>query len=201
AHEAGDSKKLGIQYINDNSGTELLLDLALADHLLVHEWCGKVTLNVKLEPIYTCMNTLPKCSVSTRTPEVQALGKRLDRYVNEGQLVIRPDIFWNRYTYYWEMPVELHTHLANEAALVIIKGDLNYRRLLGDRLWPPSTPVEEAIPYFPTAFVSFRTMKSNPVVGIPADIVTKLEKEDPKWRYNGKRGTIQSVLPSTSVSK
>ncbi|OWY96714.1 hypothetical protein PHMEG_00032950 [Phytophthora megakarya] len=94
-----------------------------------------------------------------------------------------------------------HTRLANEATLVIIKGDLNYRRLLGDRLWPPSTPVEEAIPYFPTTFVSFRTMKSDPVVGIPADIVTKLEKEDPKWRYNGKRGTIQSVLPSTSASK
>ncbi|OWY94239.1 hypothetical protein PHMEG_00036090 [Phytophthora megakarya] len=92
------------------------------------------------------------------------------------------------------MPVELQTHLANEATMVIIKGDLNYRRLLGDRLWPPSTPVEEAIPYFPTAFVSFRTMKSDPVVGIPAEIVAKLEKEDPKWRYNGKRGTIQSVL-------
>ncbi|KAE9259025.1 hypothetical protein PR003_g34968, partial [Phytophthora rubi] len=81
---------------------------------------------------------------------------------------------------------------------VIIKGDLNYRRLLGDRLWPPSTPVEEAVPYFPTAFVSFRTLKSNPIVGIPVDVVEKLEKEDPKWRYNGKRGTIQSVLGSAS---
>ncbi|OWY95443.1 hypothetical protein PHMEG_00034548 [Phytophthora megakarya] len=208
ARETGDAKKLGIQYINDNSGTELLLDLALADHLLVHEWCGKVTLNVKLEPIYVSDATpadvhehIAEMQRSTRTPEVQALGKRLDDYVNKGQLVIRPDIFWNRYTYYWEMPIELHTRLANEAVLVIIKGDLNYRRLLGDRLWPPSTPVEEAIPYFPTAFVSFRTMKSNPVVGIPVDIVTKLEKEDPKWRYNGKRGTIQSVLPSTSISK
>ncbi|OWY98960.1 hypothetical protein PHMEG_00030133 [Phytophthora megakarya] len=208
ARATGDAKKLGIQYINDNSGTELLLDLALADHLLVHEWCGKVTLNVKLEPIYVSDATpadvhehIAEMQRSTRTPEVQALGKRLHGYVNKGQLVIRPDIFWNRYTYYWGMPVELHTRLANDATLVIIKGDLNYRRLLGDRLWPPSTPVEEAIPYFPTAFVSFRTMKSNPVVGIPVDIVTKLEKEDPKWRYNGKRSTIQSVLPSTSVSK
>ncbi|RLN72645.1 hypothetical protein BBJ28_00013804, partial [Nothophytophthora sp. Chile5] len=40
----------------------------------------------------------------------------------------------------------------------------------------------------------FRTLKSNPVVGIPPEIVAKLDKEDAKWRYNGKRGTIQSVL-------
>ncbi|TDH73218.1 hypothetical protein CCR75_000528 [Bremia lactucae] len=43
---------LGIQFINDNSGTELLLDLALADHLLTYQWCAKVTLNVKTEPMY-----------------------------------------------------------------------------------------------------------------------------------------------------
>ncbi|KAF1784351.1 protein of unknown function DUF89 [Phytophthora cactorum] len=207
AREAGDAKKLGIQYVNDNSGTELLLDLALADHLLKHEWCGKVTFNVKLEPsmsrtrrLPTCTSTFPKCSVQLAHAEVQALGKRLDSYVSKGLLVIRPDIFWNRYTYYWEMPTELQTRLATEATLVIIKGDLNYRRLLGDRLWPPSTPVEEAVPYFPTAFVSFRTMKSNPVVGIPADTVEKLEKEDLKWRYNGKRGTIQSVLAQPRFS-
>ncbi|KAL4110118.1 hypothetical protein PRIC1_001811 [Phytophthora ramorum] len=202
----GDAQKLGVQYINDNSGTELLLDLALADHLLGHGWCGKVTLNVKVEPMYVSDATpadvlehIAEMQRSTRTSEVQALGERLAEYVEKEQLVVRPDIFWNRYTYYWEMPTELQTRLAREATLVIIKGDLNYRRLLGDRLWPPSTPVEEAVPYFPTAFVSFRTLKSNPVVGIPADIVSRLEKEDVKWRYNGKRGTIQSVLTPASA--
>ncbi|CAH0484418.1 unnamed protein product [Peronospora farinosa] len=208
AQETGDAKCLNVQYINDNSGTELLLDLALADHLLDHGWCGKVTLNVKVEPMYVSDATpadvhehIVEMQHKTRTPEIQTLGKRLGRYIQKDQLVIRSDIFWNRYSYYWEMPVELQTRLAHEATLVIIKGDLNYRRLLGDRLWPPSTPVEEAIPYFPTAFVSFRTLKSNPVVGIPADIVAKLEKEDLKWRYNGKRGTIQSVLTLESVAE
>ncbi|KAK1934543.1 Protein-glutamate O-methyltransferase [Phytophthora citrophthora] len=203
-----DAKSLCVQYINDNSGTELLLDLALVDHLLAHGWCGKVKLNVKAEPMYVSDATpadvhehIAEMQRETRTPEVQALGKRLAGYVENDQLVELPDLFWNRYTYYWEMPTELQSRLANEATLVIIKGDLNYRRLLGDRLWPPSTPVEEAVPYFPTAFVSFRTLKSNSVVGIPADIVEKLEKEDSKWRYNGKRGTIQCVLTPTPVSK
>ncbi|GMF51751.1 unnamed protein product [Phytophthora fragariaefolia] len=208
ARETGDAKSLGVQYINDNSGTELLLDLALADHLLARGWCGKVTLNVKVDPMYVS-DAMPadvhehiaEMQRETRTPEVQALGKRLAGYVQSEQLVVRPDLFWNRYTYYWEMPTELQTRLAREATLVIIKGDLNYRRLLGDRLWPPSTPVEEAVPYFPVPFVSFRTLKSNPVVGIPADIVDKLEQEDLKWRYNGKRGTIQSVLIPAPVPK
>ncbi|CAI5724663.1 unnamed protein product [Hyaloperonospora brassicae] len=204
--ETGDATALNVQFMNDNSGAELLLDLALADHLLARGWCGKVTLNVKVEPMYVSDATpadvhehIAEMQRETRTLEVQALGKRLATYVKTDALVIESDIFWNRYTYYWDMPMALQTRFAREATLVIIKGDLNYRRLLGDRLWPPSTPVEEAVPYFPTAFVSFRTLKSNPVVGIPPDIVAKLDKEDPKWRYNGKRGTIQSVLRPASV--
>ncbi|KAF1782610.1 protein of unknown function DUF89 [Phytophthora cactorum] len=199
ARETGDAKKLGIQYVNDNCGTELLLDLALVDHLLAHGWCGM--------PMYVSDATpadvhehIERCS-AIPARRSSGSGQASGRYVHKEQLVIRPDIFWNRYTYYWEIPTELQTRLATEATLVIIKGDLNYRRLLGDRLWPPSMPVEEAVPYFPTAFVSFRTMKSNPVVGIPADMVEKLEKEDLKWRYNGKRGTIQSVLATTLVFK
>uniref|UniRef100_M4BSJ1 Sugar phosphate phosphatase n=1 Tax=Hyaloperonospora arabidopsidis (strain Emoy2) TaxID=559515 RepID=M4BSJ1_HYAAE len=208
ARETGDAKSLSVQFINDNSGAELLLDLALADHLLDRGWCGKVTLNVKVEPMYVSDATpadvhehIAEMQRETRTPEVQALGKRLATHVENDKLVIHSDIFWNRYTYYWDMPLELQTRFAREATLVIIKGDLNYRRLLGDRLWPPSTPIEDAVPYFPTAFVSFRTLKSNPVVGIPVDVVAKLEKEDPKWRYNGKRGTIQGVLGSDIVAE
>ncbi|OWY95744.1 hypothetical protein PHMEG_00034174 [Phytophthora megakarya] len=149
AHELEGSQYLSVEYINDNSGTELLLDLALADHLLSRGWCGKGTFN---------------------------------------------DILWNCYSYYWEFPTKLHTRLARESTLVIIKGDLNYRHLLGDRLWAPTTPVEEAVPYFPTAFVALRTLKSDPVVGLSAETVNQLEKEDPNWRCNGMRSMIQSVL-------
>lgn len=201
ARESGDTKSLGVEYISDNIGTELLLDLAMADHLLMHNWCSKLTFNVKAEPLYVSdvilsdvHEHIAEMQRDTRTPEVQALGKRLAEYVNKGQIIIHPDTYWNYYTYYWEMPIQLQTRLAKEATLVILKGDLNYRRLLSDRLWPPSTPVEEVVPYFPTAFVAFRILKSIPVMGIPAKMVEKLEKEDPQWRLNGEHGTIQSVL-------
>ncbi|KAG6953571.1 hypothetical protein JG687_00012318 [Phytophthora cactorum] len=138
---SGGAKNLGVEYISDNIGTELLLDLAMADHMLTHNWCGKVTFHVKAEPIYVS-DVMPadvdghvmEMQREIRTPEVRALDKRLAEYVSKGQIIIRPDTYWNQYTYYWEMPAELQTRLAREATLVILKGDLNYRRLLSDRL-------------------------------------------------------------------
>ncbi|GMF16206.1 unnamed protein product [Phytophthora fragariaefolia] len=199
----GGEKCLSVQFINDNSGTELLLDLALADHLLTHGWCCRVTLNVKMEPMYVSdaigadvLDHIAEMQREMRTPEIQALGKRLAEYVSNHKLLVRPDIFWNRYTFYWELPAELRSHMEQEAALVIIKGDLNYRRLLGDRLWSPSISIEEVVPYFPTSLVSFRTMKSPLVAGIPAQLVEKLDRVDPKWKFNGKRAIVQSVLIS-----
>ncbi|KAG1693527.1 hypothetical protein DVH05_023292 [Phytophthora capsici] len=208
ALEIGDATALGVEYISDNIGTELLLDLAMADHLLAHNWCSKVTFNVKQEPIYVS-DVMPadvdehivEMQCETRSPEARALGKRLASYISKGQIVVRPDRYWNEYTFYWKMPMEMQKRLAQEATLVILKGDLNYRRLLSDRLWPPSTPVEEVVPYFPTAFVAFRILKSTPVMGIPTSVVAKLEKEDPTWRLNGEHGTIQSVLVPATVSE
>lgn len=192
---------IAVQYINDNCGTELLLDLALADHLITHKWSATVTFNVKAEPMYVSDATPPDVlehiaamQHASRTPAIRALGNRLAGYVAAKKILVVPDIFWNHYSFYYEMPAALAGRLANEASLVILKGDLNYRRLLGDRMWPATTPADIAIPYFPAPFVSFRTLKSNPIVGISADVETQLDAEDPKWRWNGVRGTIMSVL-------
>ncbi|TMW66025.1 hypothetical protein Poli38472_003790 [Pythium oligandrum] len=196
-----ETKDICVQWVNDNCGTELLLDLALADHLLSHEWCGSVVLNVKAEPMYisdACpsdvLEHIAAMTVSERTPEVQALGARLTKYVDDKKLQITSDPFWNTSKFYWELPAELEARLKAEATLVIFKGDLNYRRLLGDRLWPATTPLTTAVPYFPTPFVSFRTLKSDPIVGVSAEQEKELDQEDPEWRFNGKRGTIMGVL-------
>ncbi|TYZ68869.1 hypothetical protein PybrP1_000081 [[Pythium] brassicae (nom. inval.)] len=197
----GAGSSVGVQYINDNCGTELLLDLALADHLLTHHWSATVTLNVKAEPMYvsdaTPLDVLEHIAYMqqpSRSAEIRALGDRLAAAVAAKQLLVVPDLFWNHYSFYFELPEALVTRLHEEATLVVVKGDLNYRRLLGDRLWPATTPAEVAIPYFPAPLVSLRTLKSNPVVGLSAEVEKRLDEEDPKWRYNGVRGTITSVL-------
>jgi hypothetical protein len=53
--------------------------------------------------------------------------------------------------------------------------------------------LEVAVPYFPAPFVSFRTLKSNPIVGLTAAQEEQLDGEDRDWRFNGKRGTIMGL--------
>ncbi|OQR92760.1 hypothetical protein ACHHYP_03223 [Achlya hypogyna] len=189
-----------VHFINDNCGTEILLDLALVDHLLTHNWCTSIVLHVKGAPTYVSdatsadiVETVRLMGNTSRTPAVQALASRLQAFLDSGALKPQGDLFWNQYRFYFELPAHLTAALGS-AGLVILKGDANYRRLLGDRLWPATTPIKEAVPYFPTSFVALRTMKSDPIVGIEPAQETALISEDPLWRINGKRGVIQSVL-------
>ncbi len=81
--------------------------------------------------------------------------------------------------------------LFRDAALVIIKGDANYRRMVGDALWPADTPFTDVTSYFPAPLLALRTLKSDPVVGLPAGMDEKLNGLDARWRVNGRRGVIQ----------
>lgn len=188
-----------IDFICDNTGTELLMDLALADFLLRFNWCRQITLYVKAHPTFVS-DAVPKDVDITLTaikeyPETDLapFGRRLEHFQAEGRLAVQADLFWNSNRFFWEMPSPLHTRLA-QARLIVIKGDANYRRLLGDSRWPTTVPVRDAIPYFPAPFVCLRTMKSDPVVGLKPGLAQALDKEDPEWRVNGKRGMIQAAL-------
>lgn len=188
-----------LDFICDNTGTELLLDLVLADFLLRFDWASQVTLHVKAHPTFVS-DAIPADVDLTlaslkRRPETgpQALARRLQTYQKEARLRVQPDFFWNSPYFFWEIPPALRAQLAH-ARLVIIKGDANYRRLLGDSRWPTTVPAADAIPYFPAPFVALRTMKSDPVVGLKPGQAEALDAEDPEWRVNGRRGMIQAVL-------
>ena len=79
-------------------------------------------------------------------------------------------------------------------ARVILKGDANYRRLLDDRHWPFTAPLEEAAGYFPTSFDALRTLKAELIVGLRPGQPEALWAEDPDWLTNAKRGIIQMWL-------
>jgi uncharacterized protein with ATP-grasp and redox domains len=188
-----------IDFICDNSGTELLMDLALADFLLRFGWAEQVTLFVKAHPTYVS-DTIPVDVDMTiaaikqkQATELQNLASRLEAYLPDGRLLVQAHFFWNSSYFFWEMPASLSEQLA-QAGLVIIKGDANYRRIIGDCRWPTTTPLADLAPYFPASFVALRTMKSDPIVGLQPGQAEALDHEDPEWRVNGKRGVIQAVL-------
>jgi hypothetical protein len=187
-----------VDFILDNAGTELLTDLALVDLLLRGGWAEQVTLHVKAHPTYVSDTTavdvdLTLAAMKARgEAEVVALAERLALARTQHRLFVRPDFFWTSSHFFWELPPPLTAALA-QARLVIIKGDANYRRLVGDSRWPATVPAAEAIPYFPASFVALRTLKSDPIVGLSPGLAERLDAEDREWRVNGKRGLIQFV--------
>jgi hypothetical protein len=78
-----------------------------------------------------------------------------------------------------------------EAQLVIFKGDANYRRTVGDALWRPETPLGDVWGDFPAPMLALRTLKSDPIIGLPVGVAETLDQVDIDWRNNGKRGIIQ----------
>ena len=90
------------------------------------------------------------------------------------------------------LPPPLREELTR-AGLVIIKGDVNYRRLLDDRHWPHTARMEEIADYFPAPFLVLRTLKGEIMVGLEPGQAEMLSAEDPTWLINGKRGIVQLV--------
>ena len=187
-----------IDFICDNSGTELLMDLALADLLLRFEWTQQVTLHVKAHPTFVSDATpadidMTLAAITNRGDLFKPLAQRLANRLLRGQLQVRAHLFWNSSQFFWQIPPLLTSSLA-QANLVIFKGDANYRRLISDSRWPTTVPLADAVPYFPTPFVTLRTLKSDPIVGLKPNQAETLDQEDAEWRVNGRRGVIQAVV-------
>jgi uncharacterized protein with ATP-grasp and redox domains len=198
-HPRSPAPLLKIDFICDNAGTELLLDLALVYFLLRFDWTTQITLHVKAHPTYVSDATPADIELtlaaikSQAAPEFVVLAAGLESYREQQRLRIQADIFWNSSRFFWEIPPALGAQLS-QARLVIIKGDANYRRLVGDsRCWPTSIPAAQAIPYFPAPFVALRTLKSDPIVGLKPGQAEQLDQQDAEWRVNGRRGMIQFV--------
>lgn len=85
----------------------------------------------------------------------------------------------------------------SEAILVIFKGDLNYRKLVGDINWEYTTDFVRALREFePTNIASLRTSKCDVCVGLAPGQAEIVEKEDKDWLHTGKYGLIETTLGS-----
>ncbi|MFD5565252.1 damage-control phosphatase ARMT1 family protein [Kitasatospora griseola] len=182
--------------IADNAGRELLPDLVLIDHLLAGGLAAQVVLYVKPQPYYVSDATTADVLAAldrlrtAPTPAAEAIGGRLWRAMNDGALVVRTHPFFCAPLPFHAMPADLRAELA-AATMTILKGDLNYRRLVGDQLWPPTTPFGDTVRHFPSPVAALRTLKSEVVVGLTPATVTRLDNTATPWRTDGRHALIQ----------
>lgn len=180
--------------VADNAGRELIPDLVLIDLMLRTDFAHTVGLHLKPHPYYVSDATTADLIACLRrlseADSTRPVAQRLTLAVAEGRLSISTYPFYCAPLPYHHLPAELSEVFA-KSALVILKGDLNYRRLVGDREWSATVPFSQAVAYFPTKVVSLRTLKSDVVVGLRPDEVSALDDEGLCWRTNGTHGLIQ----------
>ncbi len=186
-----------VHYVADNTGTELASDLALIDAVLESPG-ARVVLHVKMQPVFVSDAVTRDVwrmlvAMRERGGTTRALAERLQGAFDAGRLVVAPDPFWSGPRFLWKAPAHV-TRALREATIVVLKGDANYRRLVGDAIWPPGAPFSLAASYVGAPLVCARTMKSDSVVGLPAGLAEELDASDAckTWRIDGKRGVVQA---------
>jgi hypothetical protein len=179
--------------VADNAGRELTADLALIDAILE---TATVELHLKPHPYFVSdatgrdlLATLDTLAANPNKP-VQALAERLREAIRDERLRLRTHDCYVLPSTYRHLPPDLAGDF-RAAKLVILKGDLNYRRLVGDREWDAATPFGEVAAYFPGDVAALRTAKSDLAVGIPQARLTELENDSPDWRISGTHAMMQ----------
>lgn len=186
-----------VDIVVDNAGFELVTDLALADALACAGGEGAcVTLRVKghptyvsdviLEDVFETIDTL----AASKEEAVAAMATRWKTHMRSGRWVVAPHDYWAQGFPFWTMPEDVVAAVSGADA-VILKGDANYRRLLGDLQWPLSTPFAEVAGYMPAPTLALRTLKAELGCGMAEDRVAYAKAESDDWMVSGRFGVVQ----------
>ncbi|EEH06160.1 DUF89 domain-containing protein [Histoplasma capsulatum G186AR] len=145
----------------------------------------------------------PQALSEREVNELQFLFQQWSGFHEEGKLIIRPNRFWTTASSYWRLPHDVPELLEDlkESELVIFKGDLNYRKLVGDAQWPPTTPFTTAIGPLGSSsgirVLALRTCKADTVVGLPEGEDERLRAlpdgggdKERKWAWSGKWAVV-----------
>jgi len=190
-----------VDIIVDNAGFELVTDLALAQYLIDSGIAKCVTFQLKSHPTFVS-DALEKDLLETvehyasldasEFPNAQRAGAIWKEFLNKGQWNCAEDNFWVQAYAMWDMTEPLRSEMAARCDLAFVKGDANYRRLLGDCLWDHTAPFEDVVGcYFPCPVCALRTLKAEIGCGMDADQVERAKNLDAKWMVNGRFGVVQ----------
>ncbi|CAN8066018.1 unnamed protein product [Agarophyton chilense] len=187
--------------IVDNAAFELFCDLCLADFLVHTKMATVVHIQLKAHPtfvsdamakdVHATISFLQAMRAQHDAPTpTSVLGDRWAAHISSGRWILNQHFFWVQPQPMWEMPSHLCDHLSR-SALTFVKGDANYRRLLGDRDWPLDTPFDDVLCYFPSPVCALRTLKAELGCGMKKENTDRAASEDEKWLVAGKYGVVQ----------
>ncbi|SCW02478.1 LAFE_0F07316g1_1 [Lachancea fermentati] len=214
-----------VDFVLDNSGFEVYADLMLALFLLDTGVTKKCIFHAKDIP-YMVSDCLIKdfhlMLEDMKSPSffdlqnlpqgrgaLDFLVAAIESRVASGAIEFVQDSFWTTDLDYWHLDpsetkyhgAEIHADFRN-SDLVIFKGDLNYRKLTGDRKWPRTTRWATAIGPLASNGIntlSLRTCKADVVVGLAPGVDGQLcelwkreRKDEPPswWASSGKYAVI-----------
>ena len=189
-----------LDIVLDNAGFELLTDLCLAEFLTTAKLVKSVHFHGKSMPWFVSdvtkqdfIYTLNHLS-SSPTEELARVGKVWLQRVNQGSWVYHVHSFWTLPHDFSEMKKtapELYTQLA-KSDMILFKGDLNYRKLTGDRQWEFTVSFEEALRGFhPAPLCALRSLKCDTVVGLKEGQAEKTSAIESDWMINANWAVVQ----------
>ena len=189
-----------VDIIVDNAGFELITDLALAQHLVESGIASCVTFQLKSHPTFVS-DALEKDLLEHvehyaqldggKYPNAKKAGDTWQTFLNEGKWKCNEDNFWVQPFAMWDMTEPLRTDMKERCDLAFVKGDANYRRLLGDCMWDFTAPFSEVVgSYFPCPVCALRTLKAEIGCGMGKDQIERAKELDDNWQVNGRFGVV-----------
>ncbi|KAH7179096.1 uncharacterized protein B0J16DRAFT_308131 [Fusarium flagelliforme] len=191
-----------IDLVLDNAGFELFTDLVFAAYLIESDLATSVTLHVKLFPWFINDATPKDMNIlleSLQSNGVTFLASLIKRYISRGILHIKSDAFWTTAFSFPEMKEQapkLFQRL-QDSHLTIWKGDLNYRKLTNDGLWPHTAPFKSALGCLGQGseikVLALSMNRSGTCVGIESEErVESLDREAPEssWIRDGTHAVV-----------
>ncbi|XP_072256449.1 damage-control phosphatase ARMT1 isoform X2 [Pyxicephalus adspersus] len=194
--------KARVDIVLDNAGYELITDFVLADAILTLEMATEVHFHGKSFPWFVSDATKNdfdfaiQQTVGSHHKGISKCGQAWKKYLKKGTWVYHDNMFWTLPHEFWrmeEVAPDLYAEL-KKSDLILFKGDLNFRKLVGDRKWEFCTPFGQALKRFrPAPLCSIRTLKSDVQVGFEPRVEERLNRLEPDWMVIGKFGAIQFI--------
>lgn len=183
--------------MNDNASFEIFSDLCFCDFLCTSSLVSKIRYHVKKMPWYVSDTTKRDITWLLKKLKEEGmieLSDRWQKYIDNGTWLILDEKFWTLPFDYNDLKTKdpaLYQLLSN-SSLIIFKGDLNYRKLLGDINWNHCEKFKVVLRSFkPTSVLTLRSVKADLICGLEHGQSEMAASKNKMWMRTGEFAVIQ----------